>query len=100
MAEQITTTLGTVTLQVVTSSSSESQTVAWLHFLQRGQKLLTTNLQNVTFDLVDLFLLLLLPASMLELSEDCTECTPSLWWVASCQMWLWEGLKENSLRFS
>ena len=29
---------GTMTGQVVTSSSSESWTVAWLHFLQRGQK--------------------------------------------------------------
>ena len=38
MAGQITTRLGTVTLQVVTSSSSESWTVAWLHFLQRGRK--------------------------------------------------------------
>ena len=73
MAEQITTRLGTVTLQVVTSSSSESQTVAWMHFLQHGQ---TTILQNVAFDPVDLFLQLLLPEIYsLKLSEDCTECT-------------------------
>ena len=30
-AEQIATKFGTMTLQVVTSSSSESQSVAWLH---------------------------------------------------------------------
>ena len=38
MAQRITTKPGTMTGQVVTSSSSESWTVTWLHFLQRGRK--------------------------------------------------------------
>ena len=36
MAERITNKLGTVTLQVVISSSSEFSSVAWLHLLQHG----------------------------------------------------------------
>ena len=64
MAERITTRLGTVTLQVVPSSSSESQTVAF-----SPASFLTTNLQIVTFDLVDLFLLLIPPAQLFAQAE-------------------------------
>ena len=38
MAQRITTKPGTMTGQIVTSSSSESWTVTCLHFLQRGRK--------------------------------------------------------------
>ena len=69
MAEQIAARLGNVTLQVETSHPSEFYTVAYIHvaafFSSMAESFLTTTLQNVKFDLVDLFLLLALVYLML-----------------------------------
>ena len=71
MAARTTTKFGTVTLHVGASSSSNLRQWHGGIFSCEAESFVTTNLQNVTFDLVDLY--------MLKLSEDCTECAPSFY---------------------
>ena len=56
MAGQITTRLGTVTLQVVTSSLVNLRLWHGCIFSSVPERFLTINIKNVTFDLVDLYL--------------------------------------------
>ena len=82
MAELLTTKLSTSTLRDVTSSPSDSSESCCI-FSSVALSFLTTNLQNVTVDIGDLFLVIDIvatkhwPTSWLKLSEDA--CSVLLW---------------------
>ena len=108
MAIQITTRLGTVTLQVVTSSSSKFQSVVWLHLFQCGRKHFDDQSYKMSYLILSTFSFYCsYLLKQLKLSEDCMQCTPSLVYTvsqatpyklitASLRERVW--LFENSLR--